>query len=98
MVLILEQKLLSEARLILKNVGTQIEKTATHTGCEYLRTHKIRALTLLDYVMHLLTNFLCSLGLRFPSQQANHCLSGKLRQKVHRIKKWFGLEGTLKTI
>lgn len=34
------------------------------------------------YLMHLLTNLLCSLILCFPSQQAYHCWSGKLRQKL----------------
>lgn len=48
----------------------------------HLRSKKIRAFTLLSYLKHLLTNLLCSLGVHFPSQPADHCWSGTVRQKV----------------
>lgn len=48
----------------------------------HLRSKKITAFTLLSYLKHLLTNLLCSLGVHFPSQPADHCWSGTVRQKV----------------
>lgn len=46
------------------------------------RRKKIRAFTLLGHLKHLLLDFLCSLGVQFPSQPSDHGWSAMVRQKV----------------